>query len=67
MADSIRLKLWKRQRGLCARFGKPVSLRGAHRPHRVPGSQRIADRELLHPRCHLKHVHGKRARTRISD
>ncbi len=58
---SKRQVLWKRQRGKCAHCGKPLPVKGSHRHHTVKNSSSVNDLQLLHPRCHNKHVHGKRA------
>lgn len=61
---SKRQALWSRQRGLCPVCGRSLPVRGSHRHHVRPGSSRLADLELLHPRCHLKHRHGRGGRRR---
>lgn len=55
---SKRQILWNRQQGKCAWCGRSLPVKRSHRHHTRKGSERVSDLELLHPRCHNKHVHG---------
>jgi RNA-directed DNA polymerase len=60
---SIRQRLHAQQDGLCAYCHRPLSVRGAHRHHLIPGNDGLAHRVLVHPACHRK-IHGKKRKRR---